>query len=212
MVAKLELLAAWLLVASTATAQTPDLGAISVIEGEKDPEWRIKSGNFSVPRSHTLALPKRSRDCNLSLPKRSHECTALDTRDDDAEVKVLVYEDSVVSWGRWVLEKDEVMPLSPPGFTNLWNDVVAASCNIIECGSRVGKAKTAQYFQGVPGTLNMWLEGDYWDETIRDEMVAVLRQAFDKAVVREYYERNDYSMYEWGPKDLFAKDTREETH
>lgn len=206
MIARVELLAAWLLLASTATAQSPTLGSISDFEGENDPEWRFKTGNFSVPKTHTLALPKRSMDCNLSLPKRSNECSALDARDDDdAEVKVLVYDESVVSWGRWDLEKDEVMPLSPPGFTNLWNDVVAASCNIIECGSHVGKAKTAQYFGGSPGTLNMWLEGDYWDETIRDEMVAVLRQAFDKAVVREYYERNDYSMYEWGPKDLFAR-------
>lgn len=205
MFARVEFLATYLVIAHAAATQSLTSGSIHEFEGDNDPEWRFKTGNFSVPKAHTPAFPKRSMDCNLSLPKRSNWCSALETRDDDdAEVKVLVYEDSVVSYGRWNLKKDEVMPLSPPGFTNLWNDVVTASCNIIECGSHVGKAKTAQYFNSRPGTLNMWLEGDYWNETIRDEMVAVLRQAFDKAVVREYF-NVDYAMYEWGPKDLFAR-------
>jgi hypothetical protein len=41
------------------------------------------------------------------------------------------------------------------------------------------------------------------EKSFCDEMVAVLRQVFDRAVVREYAD-NDFQMYEWGPRDLFA--------
>lgn len=156
-----------------------------------------------MPKNHALGLPKRSTDCALTLPKRSAQCSALDARDEDTEVKMLVYEDSVMTFGHWGnLKKDEPIPISPPTFTNLWNDVVAASCNELECSEEIGKASTRQHMSGT-GTLDMWLEGKHWNAQLRDEMVEVLRQAFDRAVVREYSD-NGFQMYEWGPKDLFA--------
>lgn len=107
-----------------------------------------------------------------------------------------------MTFGHWNLAKGEERPNSPPTFTNLWNDVVAASCNALECGEHVGKAFTRQHMAGA-GTLQMWLEGEYQREELRDEMLPVLRQAFDRAVARVYSD-NGYQMYEWGPKHLFA--------
>jgi hypothetical protein len=138
------------------------------------------------------------------LPKRSTDCKALSAREDDSNVKVKVYENSVVTMGHWGnLKKDEAIPISPPTFSNLWNAVVAASCNDAECGEHIGKTKTRQHMAMSQGTLEMWLEGTFWGEEVRDALVDVLRQAFDRAVVREYSD-NGFQMYEWGPKDLFV--------
>jgi hypothetical protein len=71
------------------------------------------------------------------------------------------------------------------------------------CGEHIGKAKTPQHMGGIQGTLEMWLEGTFWGEEVRDGLVDVLRQAFDRAVIRENSD-NGFQMYEWGPKDLFA--------
>lgn len=108
-----------------------------------------------------------------------------------------------MTFGHWGKpKKDEAITISPPTFTNLWNDVVAARCNELERSEAIGKASTRQHMSG-RGTLYMWLEGKHWNEELRDEMVDVLWQAFDRAVVREYSD-NGFQMYEWGPKDLFA--------
>jgi len=200
----LKLLAAYLLIASAAASPSFSLGSTSTAEGEGDFEWRLKSGNYSLPNSHALGLPKRSTDCNLSLPKRSTDCKALSAREDDTDVKVKVYENSVMTFGQWFnMKKGETHPISPPTFTNLWNDVVAASCNDAECGEHIGKAKTQQHMHMSQGTLEMWLEGTFWGEEVRDALVDVLRQAFDRAVVREFHHSGS-AMYEWGPKDLFV--------
>jgi hypothetical protein len=191
--------AAYLIVASAAAAPSLVSGATS-----EDFEWRIKTGNYSLPSNHAPGLPKRSMDCSLNLPKRSTDCKALSARQDDSNVKVKVYDNSVMTFGHWGnLDKGESHPISPPTFTNLWNDVVAASCNDAECGDHIGKAKTPQHMGMSQGTLEMWLEGTFWGEEVRDGLVDVLRQAFDRAVVREYSD-NGFQMYEWGPKDLFV--------
>lgn len=204
MFAKLELLATCLLIASAAAAPPVASGPVSVAERDTDFEWRFKTGNFSLPNRHASDLPKRSTDCNLSLPKRSTDCKALSAREDDTNAKVKVYENSVVTFGQWFnLKKDETIPISPPTFTTLWDNVVAASCNDAECGEHIGKTKTQQHMHMSQGTLEMWLEGTFWGEEVRDALVDVLRQAFDRAVVREYSD-NGYQMYEWGPKDLFV--------
>ena len=62
MFARLELLAACLITASAVAAPSPASGSMT-----EDFEWRIKTGNYSLPNSHTL--PKRSMDCSLNLPK-----------------------------------------------------------------------------------------------------------------------------------------------
>lgn len=49
----------------------------------------------------------------------------------------------------------------------------------------------------------MWLEGEFFGIEERDALVAVLREAFDKAIVREFSD-NGYQGYEWGPKDMFV--------
>lgn len=196
--AKLQLLAALLLVTSVTAVPTLDNAPV------RDADWLPRGGNFSVPKRYGMDVSKRSGECNLSLPKRSTDCKALSAREEDTPVKVKVYENSVMTFGEWYnMKKDEVIPLSPPTFTNLWNDVVAASCNDVECGEHLGKAKTPQHMGGIQGTLEMWLEGVFWDEATRDGLVDILRQAFDKAIVREYVE-NGWQMYEWGPKDLFV--------
>ena len=204
MFAKLEFLATYFLIASAAAAPSFTSGPTSVAESD-DFEWRLKTGNYSLPASHSSGLPKRSINCNLSLPKRSNHCKALSARDDDSDVKVKVYENSVMTFGQWFnLKKGETHPISPPTFSNLWNDVVAASCNDAECGEHIGKATTQRHMhmsQG--GTLEMWLEGTFWGEQVRDALVDVLRQAFDRAVVREFH-HSESAMYEWGPKDLFV--------
>jgi hypothetical protein len=194
MFARLDLLAACLLTASAAAATSSISESVT-----EDFEWRIKTGNYSLPNSHPPS--KRSMDCSLNLPKRSTDCKALSAREDDSNVKVKVYENSVMTFGHWTL--GEAHPISPPTFSNLWNEVVAASCNDAECGDHIGKAKTPQHMAGIPGTLEMWLEGTFWGEEVRDGLVDVLRQAFDRAVVREFSD-NTYQMYEWGPKDLFV--------
>ena len=205
MFARVKLLAAYLLIASAAAAPSPTSGWTSAAEMDGDFAWRLKSGNYSLPDTHASSLSKRSTvKCNLSLPQRSTDCKALSAREDGSDVKVKVYENSVMTFGHWGnLKKDEPHPISPPTFTNLWNDVVAASCNDAECGDHIGKAKTPQHMGGMQGTLEMWLEGTFWGEEVRDGLVDVLRQAFDRAVVRENSD-NGYQMYEWGPKDLFA--------
>lgn len=204
MFARVKLLAAYLLIASTAAAPSLASGLTSAAEVDVDFAWRLKSGNYSLPNRHASSLPKRSVDCNLSLPKRSIDCKALSAREDGSDVKVKVYENSVMTFGHWDnLKKDKPHPISPPTFTNLWNDVVAASCNDAECGKHIGKAKTPQHMGAVQGTLEMWLEGTFWGEEVRDALVDVLRQAFDRAVVREDA-GNGFQMYEWGPKDLFV--------
>jgi hypothetical protein len=204
MSSKLTIFAAWLLIASATAVPAPNAERSVGPKWEHDANWLPRGGNFSVPKNHALGMPKRSMDCNLSLPKRSAQCNALSAREENAEVKVLVYADSVMTFGHWGnLKKGEERPVSPPTFTNLWESVVAASCNSLECGKHIGKASTRQYMDRPQPNLEMWLEGDYWEEALRDEMVAVLRQAFDRAVVREYAD-NGYQMYEWGPKDLFA--------
>jgi hypothetical protein len=204
MFAKLELLATYLLIASAAAAPSLTSGPGSVPGSDSDFEWRLKTGNYSLPAGHTSSLPKRSTDCNLNLPKRSTDCKALSAREDDSDVKVKVYENSVMTFGQWFnLKKGETHPISPPTFTNLWDDVVAASCNDAECGEHIGKATTQQHMHMSQGTLEMWLGGTFWGEEIRDGLVDVLRQAFDKAVVREFHYSGS-AMYEWGPKDLFA--------
>jgi hypothetical protein len=201
----LKLLVTYLLIASAAASPSFSSGSTSTVEGDGDFEWRLKTGNYSLPYRHASGLPKRSTDCNLSLPKRSTDCKALSAREDDSDVKVKVYENSVVTFGQWFnLKKDESHPISPPTFSNLWNNVVAASCNDAECGEHIGKTTTQQHMHmSQSGTLEMWLEGTFWGEEVRDALVDVLRQAFDRAVVREYSD-NGFQMYEWGPKDLFV--------
>ena len=104
-------------------------------------------------------------DCSLNLPKRSTDCKALSAREDDSNVKVKVYENSVMTFGDWyqTWREGESRPISPPAFSNLWNEVVAASCNDAECGDHVGKAKTQQHMGMSQGTLTleMWLEGTF---------------------------------------------------
>lgn len=204
MFAQMKLLAAYLLIASAVVAPSLTSGLTSAAEVNVDFAWRLKSGNYSLPNRHASNIPKRSMDCGLNLPKRSTDCKALSTREDDTDVKVKVYENSVMTFGEWPnLKKGETHPISPPTFTNLWNDVVAASCNDAEYGKHIGKAKTPQHMGGIQGTLEMWLEGTFWGEEVRDGLVDVLRQAFDRAVVREFH-HSGKAMYEWGPKDLFV--------
>lgn len=139
----LSLLATWLLATSAIAAPAPNPDWTPAPEWETDPNWLPRGGNFSVPKNHALGLPKRSTDCSLTLPKRSTQCDALNARDEDTEVKMLVYEDSVMTFGHWGnIWKGETRPISPPTFTNLWNDVVAASCNELECSEEIGKAST----------------------------------------------------------------------
>ena len=196
MFARVKLLAAYLFIASAAAAPSFTSVLTSAAEMDGDFAWRLKSGNYSLPNAHASSLSKRSTDCNLSLPKRSTDCKALSAREDGSDVKVKVCENSVLTFGHWCnLKKDEPYPISPPTFTNLWNDVVAASCNDAECGEHIGKAKRPQHMGGVQSTLEMWLEGTFWSEEVRDGLVDVLRQAFDRAVVRENSD-NGSQVYE----------------
>jgi hypothetical protein len=118
-------------------------------------------------------------DCNLSLPKRSAQCNALNAREEEVEVKVLVYEDPVMTFGHRTLGKSRRATC-----------IVVASCNSLECGKHIDIASTRQYMSGPQGNLEMWLEGENWEETLPDEMVAVPRQAFDRPMIREYADNN----------------------
>lgn len=141
---------------------------------------------------------------DLNHAKRFTDCNALEARQEGDSMRVLVYEDSIMTWANWNNINGEELPISPPAFTELWNSVVEASCNELECGEHIGIAKAEQYHRGPPQTLHMWLECSFYDVERRDPLVALLRQAFDRAVVREW-EDSGLAMGEWGPKDMCTK-------
>jgi hypothetical protein len=196
--AKPQLLVALLLVTWVAAAPAPDPVFAH------DPDWPPWGGNSSVPKRYDIGISKHTDKCNISRLKWSTNCKAQSTREEDTPVKVRVYEYLVMTSGeRPNLKKSEERPIFPPIFTNLWDNVVPASCNDVQCSEIIGKATTPQHMGGIQGTLEMWLEGVFYDEETRDEFFAVLEQAFDKAVIREFSD-NLYQMYEWGPRDLIV--------
>lgn len=192
MISTARLLGAVLLATFATAAPTQEL---KVPEDINDPNWLPRNGNFSVPRNYDVGMQKRAAECS-SLEARS-----------DTDVLVKVYDNSIMAWATWFHQDavDGVYPTSPTTFTNLWNDVVAASCNDAECDKHIGKAETARYYHTHTGTLEMWLEGEFFGEERRDNLVGLLRQAFDRAIVRD--QQTEKAMAEFGPKDLFAKHT-----
>ncbi|GAB7331815.1 hypothetical protein MBLNU13_g03769t1 [Cladosporium sp. NU13] len=145
MFARVRHLAAYLLIASAAAAPSLTSGLTSAAEMDVYP---------SDPPTAASACPK------------IHGLQGSSAREDDTNFKVKVYENSIMTFGQlFNLKKGESHPISPPTFTNLWNDVVAASCNDAECGEHIGKASTKRHMHTIQGgTLEMWLEGTFWGE------------------------------------------------
>jgi len=94
----------------------------------------------------------------------------------------------------------ETKPTAPPAFTTLWDSVVEASCNPTRCGRDIGKVSAVAWVGYNQRRIEMYLDGTFAPDK-RDDLFSLLRQAFDKAVVRNW--AGD-EVEEWGPKDMDA--------
>jgi hypothetical protein len=94
----------------------------------------------------------------------------------------------------------ETRPTAPPAFTELWDSVVEASCNPTRCGRDIGKVSAVAWVGYNQHRIEMYLEGTF-APGMRDNLFSLLRQAFDRAVVRNWV---DNEVEEWGPRDMDA--------
>lgn len=81
--------------------------------------------------------------------------------------------------------KDGIGPTAPPAFTKLWDNVVEASCNPTRCGKDIGTVTAQGYTTYSRYRIEMYLEGTF-APNMRDGLFSWLRQAFDRAVVRNW--------------------------
>ncbi|KAM0710354.1 hypothetical protein Q7P35_002716 [Cladosporium inversicolor] len=96
--------------------------------------------------------------------------------------------------------RDSERPTAPPGFTELWDNVVEASCNPTRCGRDIGKVTAQAWTTYSQRRIEMYLEGTFAPD-MRDNLFSLLRQAFDRAVTRNW--AGD-EVEEWGPRDMDA--------
>lgn len=199
----MKILAAWLLVVSAVAAPASDR-----IPDEVDEIPLPESGNFDVPKRPDLKHVTQTEESDpwpsVWMPNYDALHEALSPLEEEITIKMVIYNVSVTTFGDWPdLKEGEERPISPPTFTNLWDNVVAASCNDVRCGEDIGTTKTPQHMGGIKGTLEMRLEGSFENVKTRDEIFAVLREAFDRSVVRDFPD-NGFQMQESGPKHIFA--------
>lgn len=96
--------------------------------------------------------------------------------------------------------KDEPKPTAPPAFTKLWDSVVEASCNPTRCGKDIGTVTAVAWTTYSQRKIEMYLDGLFAPD-MRDNLFSLLRQAFDKAVTRNWVKDE---VEEWGPRNLQA--------
>jgi hypothetical protein len=116
---------------------------------------------------------------------------------------VFVAPGEIQTYARYPLyrfKNGETRPTAPPAFTTLWDGVVEASCNPTRCGRDIGKVSAVAWVGYNQHRIEMYLEGTFAPD-MRDNLFSLLRQAFDRAVVRNWV---DDEVEEWGPRDMDA--------
>lgn len=161
----------------------------------------------SILARSTFALPTEQFDIDTpddhnDIPLNVTNYRMMRRQQEDKNM-VFVAPGEIQTYARYPtyrFKNGETRPTAPPAFTTLWDSVVEASCNPTRCGRDIGKVSAVAWVGYNQHRIEMYLEGTFAPD-MRDNLFSLLRQAFDRAVVRNWV---GDEVEEWGPRDMDA--------